>query len=191
MTSENHPSGTDRIFEAAEKILDASENHLIINLQGDEPLIPPDVINQLIDMMNANQTYEMGTIAVKTPREEFADDPNKVKVVKSFTTGDALYFTRAPAPFLRSGGEECGMLMHWGIYAYRFFTLKKLVSLPESPLEKCEKLEQLRALEAGIKIKILETDERSYGIDVPEDLEFVRNLLNNQKKTGNVTEKSV
>jgi len=187
MTSENHPSGTDRIFEAAEQILGDAENHLIINLQGDEPLIPPEVINELIDMMNSNKEFEMGTIAVKALRKDFADDPNKVKVVKSFTTGEALYFTRASAPFLRAGGEDCGMLLHWGIYAYRFSTLKKIVSLPESPLEKCEKLEQLRALEAGIKIMILETEKSSYGIDVPEDLEFVRNLLNNQKKTGNIT----
>jgi len=186
MTSNHHPSGTDRIFEAAQKILDDSQNHIIINLQGDEPLMPPDMINDLINMMNSNENCQMATIAVKVPRAEIENDPNKVKVVKSSYSSKALYFTRASAPFLRKNAEDCGTLLHWGIYAYRFNSLAKIVSLPESPLEKCEKLEQLRALEAGIDILILETEQRSYGVDVPEDLEIVRNIIKNTKKTGNV-----
>ena len=183
MTSQNHPSGTDRIWEAVGKINPDSEtDDVIINLQGDEPLLPPDVIDQLIDMMLADPTLEMATVAVPAPRDEIANDPNRVKVVKGRNSDKAFYFTRAPAPFLRTGGTDCGMLLHWGIYAYRKSTLRKIVALPESSLEKCEKLEQLRALEAGISIRVLTTDKNTVGIDTPEDLEIVRKILKIQQK---------
>ena len=180
ITSPDHPSGTDRIWEAVQKISPSNDDELIINLQGDEPLLPPDVIDQLIDMMQADPSLEMGTVAVSANREEISNDPNRVKVVKGSASSKALYFTRAAAPFLRDGGEDCGMLLHWGIYAYRKSTLSKIVKLPESSLEKCEKLEQLRALEAGISIHVLTTDKSTVGIDTPEDLEIVRKILKNQ-----------
>jgi len=177
MTKIDHPSGTDRVFEAVDKIsLNGNSDDIIINLQGDEPLLPTDVIDELIDLMLSDSRIEMATVAVKANRDEIANDPNKVKVVKG-SGSKALYFTRAAAPFLRDGGEECGMFLHWGIYAYRKSTLKKLVNLPESSLEKCEKLEQLRALEAGIDIHVMTTDKSTIGIDTPEDLENVRSII--------------
>lgn len=179
MTKVEHPSGTDRVSEAVDKIsADDNSDDIIINLQGDEPLLPTDVIDELIDLMLSDSNIEMATVAVKANREEIASDSNKVKVVKG-AGSRALYFTRAGAPFLREGGEECGMFLHWGIYAYRRSTLKKLVLLAESPLEKCEKLEQLRALEAGIDIHVMTTDKSTIGIDTPEDLENVRKIIEN------------
>lgn len=177
MTSTDHPSGTDRVCEAVDKIVvNDDSDDIIVNLQGDEPLLPTEVIDELIDLMLSDSSIEMGTVAVKADRDKICDDPNKVKVVKG-SGSKALYFTRAPAPFLREGGEDCGMFLHWGIYAYRRSVLKKLVALPESPLEKCEKLEQLRALEAGIDIHIMTTDKSTIGIDTPEDLENVKKIL--------------
>ena len=184
MTSPDHPSGSDRIWEAIQQLPSSdAEDDIIINLQGDEPLLPAEVINQLADMMLSNSDFEMATVAVKASRAEIENDPNKVKVVKG-TSSRALYFTRAGAPFLREGGEDCGMLLHWGIYAYRKSALKKFISSPESPLEKCEKLEQLRALDAGINIHVLTTDQSTVGIDTPEDLELVRKILKNKKKAS-------
>ncbi len=173
LTSTSHPSGTDRINEAINIIPDNSEFDLIINLQGDEPLISPDVVNQLIDMMRSSDNIKMGTVAVKSRRDEIENDPNRVKAVIA-KNGKALYFTRAAAPFLREGGNDCGIFLHWGIYAYTRDTLAKIVTFPESDLEKCEKLEQLRALENGIEIYVLKTDHHTVGIDTPEDLEIVR-----------------
>lgn len=178
ITSPNHPSGTDRIWEAVCEISDGNnEDELIINLQGDEPMIPPEVIDQLIKMMQSDHSLQMGTVAVSAERSKIENDPNRVKVVKGATSSRALYFTRAAAPFLRQGGTDCGMFLHWGIYAYRKSTLEKIVSLPESSLEKCEKLEQLRPMEAGIDIHVLTTDKSTVGIDTPEDLEIVRKIL--------------
>ena len=185
MTSPNHPSGTDRIYEAAGRIAEKSgEFDLVVNLQGDEPLVHPEVVNQLIDMMLENPDFEMGTIAVEKPRSEISNDPNKVKVVAATPAGKersevarALYFTRAPAPFLRDGGDDCGTLLHWGIYAYRSEVLERVVAFPQSPLENCEKLEQLRALENGVTIHVLKTSADTIGIDTPEDLDEAKRLL--------------
>ena len=177
MTSSSHPSGTDRIHEAAEILAERGMDFdLIVNIQGDEPLISPEVVDKLIAMMSAPDSPGMGTVAVNADRDMIADDPNRVKAVVA-ADGTALYFTRASAPFLREGGEDCGMLLHWGLYAYTREVLARLVAFPESPLEKCEKLEQLRALENGISIKVLVTDKTTVGIDTPEDLEIVRKML--------------
>ncbi len=182
LTSTSHPSGTDRINEAVNIIPNNSEFDLIINLQGDEPLISPDVVDQLIDLMRSSEHIKMGTIAVKSDREEIENDPNRVKAVIT-KKGKALYFTRAPAPFLREGGNDCGVFLHWGIYAYTRETLAKIVTFPESDLEKCEKLEQLRALENEIDIYVLKTDQKTVGIDTPEDLEIVKKIMNNRTAT--------
>jgi 3-deoxy-manno-octulosonate cytidylyltransferase (CMP-KDO synthetase) len=164
MTSSDHPSGTDRICEAAK----SSNCDIIINIQGDEPLIPVEVINDLIVLMQSNPEIEMGTVGVPGNRKDLAD-PNRVKVVVD-NFDFALYFSRSMIPFLREGGIDTPALLHWGIYSYRKATLEKFVSLPESNLEACEKLEQLRALENGIKIYLMRSSLESIGVDTPEDL---------------------
>ena len=173
MTRPDHPSGSDRIREAALNI----DYDVIINVQGDEPFMEPDVINSLINVMNGADSPEMATVVVPCKRGEIASNPNLPKVV--LTADDyALYFSRSEIPFLRVGGTDMPLYRHWGIYAYRRATLDRFVSLPESALEKCEKLEQLRALENGIRIKVVKTAFQSIGIDTPEDLaraeEYIR-----------------
>ncbi len=165
MTKPEHPSGTDRIWEAAET-LDAD---IIINVQGDEPLIPTEVIEELAEKMKSDCSLEMGTVAVPVKRKEVENNPNAVKVIFD-SANIAIYFSRAMIPYLREGGEDMTVYKHWGIYAYKKDILKQLVSIPESNLEKCEKLEQLRALENGVKIYVITSNLESIGIDTPEDL---------------------
>ena len=165
MTSPSHPSGTDRIAEALGKL--GGEYDLVINVQGDEPLIPTSVIDELIDVMRADPELPMATVAVPGNRETMTE--NNVKVVFG-SDGNALYFSRSMIPFLRKGGVECGVWLHWGIYAYRRSALEKFVSLPPGKLENAEKLEQLRALENGIAIKVVTSNLQSIGVDTPEDL---------------------
>lgn len=165
MTSPDHPSGTDRISEAVQGL----DCDIIINVQGDEPLIPTSVIDGLIRKMQEDASIEMGTVAVPRLRSEIENDPNKVKVVfdeRNF----ALYFSRSMVPYLREGGKDAVTYLHWGIYAYRRKTLDRFVRLPEGRLESCEKLEQLRALENGIRIYVMLSDLESIGVDTPEDL---------------------
>ena len=165
MTSPDHPSGTDRIAEALGKL--GGNFDLVINVQGDEPLIPTSVIDELIDVMRADPALPMATVAVPGNRETMTE--NNVKVVFG-SDGNALYFSRSMIPFLRSGGVECGVWLHWGIYAYRRSALEKFVSLPPGKLENAEKLEQLRALENGIAIRVVTSTLQSIGVDTPEDL---------------------
>jgi 3-deoxy-manno-octulosonate cytidylyltransferase (CMP-KDO synthetase) len=175
MTSPAHPSGTDRIWEAVADL----DCDVVINVQGDEPLIPVEVINELITLMSENPEIPMGTVAVPAERE-ILSDPNKVKVVidkRNF----ALYFSRSVIPYLRDGGNDVPTFLHWGIYAYRKETLKKFVGLPEGGLEACEKLEQLRALENGIKIYVMQSSLESIGVDTPEDLELAEAKLRQEK----------
>ncbi len=177
MTSPDHPSGSDRIWEAV-KDLDCDA---VINVQGDEPLIPTRVIDSLIDVMTEDSAPDMATVAVPGTREILADNPNKVKVVFGADCM-ALYFSRAPIPYLRDGGTDAPMCLHWGIYAYRKTVLKKFVSLPPGRLEMCEKLEQLRALENGIGIRVLLSDLESIGVDTPEDLARAEARLQEEKR---------
>ena len=165
MTSASHPSGTDRIAEALGKL--GGQYDLVVNVQGDEPLIPTSVIDELIDVMRADPELPMATVAVPGNRGTMTE--NNVKVVFG-SDGNALYFSRSMIPFLRRGGEECGVWLHWGIYAYRRSALEKFVSLPPGKLENAEKLEQLRALENGIAIRVVTSDLQSIGVDTPEDL---------------------
>ena len=164
MTDPELPSGSDRIA-AALKGIDAD---IVINVQGDEPLLPTEAINALIDRMTADDRPDMATVGVEGTREEL-DNPNKVKLVKS-NSGKALYFSRSMIPFLRTGGEDMPVYLHWGIYAYRRDVLEKFVTMPAGKLENCEKLEQLRALENDIDIQVLITNLESVGVDTPEDL---------------------
>ncbi len=165
MTSVDHPSGTDRIAEAWKKL--GGDAGIVINVQGDEPLIPTSVIDELIALMKRNPDLPMATVAVPGSRETMTE--NNVKVVFG-ADGNALYFSRSMIPFLRRGGEECGVWLHWGIYAYRAETLERFVALPPGKLENAEKLEQLRALENGIAIRVITSNLQSVGVDTPEDL---------------------
>ena len=178
MTKPSHPSGSDRVWEAAQ----STDAELIVNVQGDEPFLPHEVIDDLIDAMHGPDAPAMGTVVLPCLRADIAANPNLPKVV--LTTDDyALYFSRSMIPYLREGGEETEVYRHWGIYAYRRETLAKFVSLPEGRLERCEKLEQLRALENGIRIKVIKTSFDSIGIDTPDDLVRAQEFLARRAKT--------
>lgn len=172
MTKKEHPSGTDRIHEAVQNI--AAD--IIINIQGDEPFIKSSVINKLASEMIKNSDLEMATVAVPCRRQDIASDPNIVKLVTD-SANFAIYFSRSAIPYLREGGTETELLKHWGIYAYSRNTLNKFVKLEESKLEKSEKLEQLRAVENGIKIFVLKTSHDTIGIDTKEDLKLAEKIL--------------
>ena len=177
MTKPSHPSGSDRVWEAAQ----SNDAELIVNVQGDEPFLPHEVIDDLIDAMHGPDAPAMGTVVLPCSRADIAANPNLPKVV--LTTDDyALYFSRSMIPYLREGGEETEVYRHWGIYAYRRETLAKFVSLPEGRLERCEKLEQLRALENGIRIKVIKTSFDSIGIDTPDDLVRAQEFLARKAK---------
>ncbi len=171
MTDPNHPSGTDRIWEAVREL----DCEVVVNVQGDEPLIPTEIIDRLIAEMLEHPEFEMATVAVPADRS-IVTDPNKVKVVAD-VNGRALYFSRAAIPFLRDGGVPAGVLHHWGIYAYRYEALRRFVELAPSALENCEKLEQLRALENGMSIRVLTCRLESVGVDTPEDLARAEKML--------------
>lgn len=177
MTRADHPSGSDRIAEVAGRIAcDA-----VVNIQGDEPLIDPAVIDAVAGALNDN---EMSTAAtpIKNPAEY--DNPNIVKVVVN-AAGRALYFSRRTIPYLREAASRpvneqlaaFRFLKHLGIYGFRRETLLRLVKFPVSPLENAEKLEQLRALDNGIGIAVVKVDYDSAGVDVPEDVARVERIL--------------
>jgi 3-deoxy-manno-octulosonate cytidylyltransferase (CMP-KDO synthetase) len=177
MTRPEHPSGSDRIAEVAERIsCDA-----VVNIQGDEPLIDPSVIDAAAAAL-ANCEMSTAATRIKNPAE--LDNPNVVKVVVN-AAGHALYFSRRTIPYLReaAGGSTSGQLAafvflkHLGIYGYRRETLLRLVKFPISPLENAEKLEQLRALENGIQIAVVKVDYDSVGVDVPEDVVKVEKII--------------
>lgn len=180
MTNENHPTGTDRLAEAASK-LDAD---IVVNVQGDEPMIDPRMIDQAVAPLREDASLPMGTL--KTAIQDSADfvNPNVVKVVTDLS-GCALYFSRAQIPFPRDFEGELAenfdslkVYKHIGLYVYRRDFLLRYPTLPVTPLEKLESLEQLRALEHGYRIKVVETDLVSHGVDTPEDLDRVIRELN-------------
>ena len=171
MTSPHHPTGTDRLAEVAEKF---PEVDLIINVQGDEPLIPPEIIDDLAQAFDQNQDLQMATLMTEMDESEY-NTPSAVKVVTDLE-GYALYFSRSLLPFPRSDAG-IPVYKHIGIYAYRRDFLLKFAKLSPTPLEETESLEQLRALEHGYKIKVLKTDFKSIGVDTMEDLEKVNLLL--------------
>ena len=179
MTRGDHPSGTDRIAEVAGRLGD--EVGGIVNIQGDEPLIDPGVIDAVAVKL---EEFEMSTAAVRISDGAALSNPNIVKVVMG-AGGRALYFSRSMIPYVRDHGgaqadklvEQVSFFHHLGIYGYRRTVLENLVQLPVSVLEEVEKLEQLRALEAGISIGVVVTARRSIGVDTPEDAELVEKLL--------------
>ena len=177
MTAESHPSGTDRIAEAVRVVGEPVD--IVINVQGDEPLIPTSVIDELIDLMRSRP--EIGIGDRRRPGKS-GDDDGETTSRWCLTRGHfALYFSRSMIPFLRSGGVEAPVYLHWGIYAYRREVLEKFVSLPPGRLENCEKLEQLRALENGIRIYVLLSDLESIGVDTPADLAAAEKKLRETK----------
>ncbi len=177
MTSADHPSGTDRIAEVA------SRNGCdgVVNIQGDEPLIEPEVIDEVGRLLGEN---EMSTAAAALTDPDEYENPNVVKVVVS-SFGRALYFSRRTIPYLREAAtrpaheqvEAFPFLKHVGVYGYRRETLLRLVRFPVSPLEGAEKLEQLRALEHGIPIAVARVRHGSVGVDTPADVARVERLL--------------
>lgn len=174
MTSPDHPSGTDRIAEAAATLAEASH---VINIQGDEPLIDPALIDQLAGLMIEHPDLEMATAANPiAPDDAAVTDPNVVKVVRGLD-GRALYFSRSPVPHVRNPVAGLAVLRHKGIYAYRSDFLKRFVSWPPSPLEQAESLEQLRALENGAVIHVICTEDASPGVDTPEQAAALESIL--------------
>lgn len=175
MTSPSHTSGTSRIIEAAKKI----ESDIIINVQGDEPLIDESVLNPLIDAFN-DKNVDIATLKIKIDDESpLIKDENAVKVV-TYINDYAMYFSRATIPHKRFDQNiNAKYYKHIGVYAFRKDILLEIEKLEECEYENIEKLEQLRWLYNGMKIKVLETNKFLHGIDTREDLEFVQNYLRN------------
>ena len=171
MTSPDCPSGSDRLIEVAS----SHPADIYVNVQGDEPLVEPSSIERLARVMLENPDLQMGTLCYPVSEQQ-AQNPNLVKVVRAHN-GNALYFSRSPIPFLHSGGIAPSYFGHLGMYAYRREFLMNFGNLPWSSLENTEKLEQLRVLQAGIAIRVLEVEPSGPGVDTPEDLEEVRRIL--------------
>ena len=180
MTRDDHASGTDRLAEVAEKL----DTDLVVNVQGDEPLIDPAMIDAAVAPLRDDTSIVMGTLkTIISDWQEFRD-PNVVKVVTD-RSGFALYFSRSPVPFPREEWDsasqspaELGAFKHIGLYVYRRDFLLRFAAMPQTLLEETEKLEQLRALENGYRIRVVETDRVCIGVDTPEDVARVEALLN-------------
>jgi len=188
MTSADHKSGSDRLAEVAENL---PENSIIVNLQGDEPLISPTTIEKAVDRLLSDDAAEISTTCEKIESIDDILSPNVVKVTVD-AHGNALYFSRSPIPFLRDAVNKYGSLenallsdsslvsifrKHTGLYVYRREFLLKFAKMEQTALEKTEMLEQLRALENGAGIKVVEVSENSIGVDTAEDFERVKNIL--------------
>jgi 3-deoxy-manno-octulosonate cytidylyltransferase (CMP-KDO synthetase) len=189
LTSADHASGTDRVAEVAERA--GAEFDVVLNVQGDEPFVTGTAIDRLVEAFEKDPGTEMATLAEPFDAVEDLFDPNQVKIAQA-ADGRALYFSRSPIPYhrvaagklaldfsaslaMRPGGLG-GYRKHQGIYAYRRDVLFRLTKLPPSPLEIDEGLEQLRALENGVSIRVLDSDFRSVAVDTPGDLERVKAL---------------
>lgn len=184
MTKSTHLSGTDRCAEALEIYpLQGNNFDFVINLQGDEPFIDP---RQILELCNGLEKNKITTLVKQIEKTAELNNPNCVKAVWSKITGEALYFSRYPIPFLRSEGqpdlERQVYYKHIGIYGFDANILQELVKLQPSPLELSESLEQLRWLENGYRISVCETGYESFGIDSPEDLKELNNILFADKK---------
>jgi len=173
LTNPDLPSGSDRILAALKA--DGGDYDVVINVQGDLPTLDPALIRTAADLLS-DPAVDIGTLACRTESEQDRQNPNVTKAVVAWDEtgerGRALYFTRAPAPW-----GEGPVFHHIGLYAYRREALERFVALPPSPLERREKLEQLRALEAGMSIAVARVDTIPLGVDTPADLEQARRLL--------------
>lgn len=173
MSSPDLQSGTDRVAVVAKYL----EDEVVINVQGDEPFIDPKLIDELIDDLENNKDIKMNTAACRFDAGEDVSDPNSVKVVKD-KNGMALYFSRSVIPHDRDGGSKVEYFKHIGIYGYRKDWLMEFTELEPSSLEQIEKLEQLRALENGTGIKVIETKYKPVSVDTEEDLKKAEEILN-------------
>ncbi len=170
MTSPDHNTGTDRLAEVARKL----DSDVIVNIQGDEPLMNPENIDIAVSALLDDETVPMSTLMWRIVDLEEAQNPSVVKVVTD-KEGNALYFSRSPIPYPR---EDAGVYFkHLGLYVYRRDFLLHFAALKPTPLEELEKLEQLRVLENGYKIKVVETEHTSIGVDTPADLDRVRRII--------------
>ena len=175
LTKPDEPSGSDRIFSALKKIDPQYQHDAVINIQGDLPILAPSTIEAAWSLL-AEQAVDIGTVAAQITIQEERFNPSVVKAIVAWNSeqksGRALYFTRTSAP---SGDGP--LFHHIGLYAYRRAALEQFVTLPVSPLEKREKLEQLRALEYGMRIDVARVDTVPFGVDTPGDLERAKKLL--------------
>ena len=193
MTSPNHQSGSDRIAEVAENL---PENSIIVNVQGDEPLISPRTINAAVEAILSDPNADIATTCEKFADADEILNPNNVKVICD-VNDYALYFSRSPIPFPRDAVNKFGSLenafandpnlignyrKHTGIYVYRREFLLRFTKMRQTSLEKIEMLEQLRALENGAKIKVVEVAEKSIGVDTQEDFEKVKLIIEGKSK---------
>ena len=176
MTSPDCQSGSDRVREVAQTV----DADVYVNVQGDEPLLVPSAIEKLLDVFVQDTRVQVATLCSPISREE-AQSPNQVKVVRDHD-GNALYFSRAILPFVREANETVDYLGHIGIYAYKQVVLDSFTSLSASSLEQAEKLEQLRFLQAGIPIRVIEVPRMGVGVDTQEDLERVRTVVREKRK---------
>ncbi len=174
MTSPDHASGSDRVLEAADR-LGATDDAVVVNIQGDEPALDPALITALLEPF-ADPAVRVTTPAAPLTAEE-AQSPDRVKVVWT-QARDALYFSRSAIPHGRDADQPPSYWGHVGVYAFRLETLRLFSRLPQSPLERLEKLEQLRLLEAGIPIRVVPGTYRGHGVDRPEDIAAVAALMN-------------
>jgi 3-deoxy-manno-octulosonate cytidylyltransferase (CMP-KDO synthetase) len=183
MTRVDHASGTDRIAEVAEH----TDAEIIVNVQGDEPLLSPEIIDETIQPLLDQPDVVMSTARRLITDPADLDDTNVVKVVCDLN-GHALYFSRECIPHIRDAADRAAQppcyWQHVGLYVYRRDFLLKFAQMPLSPLEKLEKLEQLRVLENGYKIAVVDTEYEAVGVDTPADLERVRRLMESSRKEG-------
>jgi len=174
MTATSHCSGTDRIAEAA-RLIGLAAPDIAVNVQGDQPLFDPVMVEEVVQPLLADPTIPMSTLIYEIVRDEEITHPNAVKTVAD-SEGFALYFSRSTIPFFSHSGTPPVYYKHHGIYAYRNDFLQKFAALPQGYLERAERLEQLRALENGFRIKVVLTDKDSIEVDTPEDLQRVREV---------------
>ena len=172
LTSSSHQSGTDRLAEIAASL----DCDLVVNVQGDEPLLAPETIDAAVAPFIGNPSLEMSTLRRRIEDAAELQNPNVTKVVVD-GAGFAMYFSRAPIPHTRAGQPAVTAWAHIGLYVYRRDVLLRVAALPQTAMERAEALEQLRALEHGIRIKAVETTHETIGVDTREDLERVRTLL--------------
>jgi len=173
LTSQQHRTGTDRVAEAA-RLLGLPPEAIVVNIQGDEPLLEAESIDRMVQLLQADPALDMASVMCPCPKESL-DDPACVKVVCG-RNGDALYFSRSRIPYPRQE-SSVPVMQHMGLYAYRNRFLQLFTTLEPTPLECTESLEQLRALEWGYRIRMARVEKASIAVDTPEDLERVRQLL--------------
>ena len=186
MTSKKHHSGTDRIAEVAR---DATHYDIIINIQGDEPLIEPRLLDRMVDTLRSNPRIDIVTAAHPFSDPAEASSPHQVKVIVDHD-GNALYFSRYPIPFPRNRSLPIKYLRHQGVYGFRRKALLDFVNRKPSPLERAEALEQLRALENGVKVHVLLTKHGSPGVDTPADAKALDRKLARAKTVVSAARKS-